>query len=107
EPTGDTGGLLSGESGAGLGAASFYLFVYMFATLGTFAALVYLSRDDAEVDSLDQLAGLNRRHPVVALLVAAFMFSLAGIPPLAGFWGKFALVYSSLTVPQLSGNDLA
>jgi NADH-quinone oxidoreductase subunit N len=107
EPIGDTGGLLSGESGAGLGAASFYLFVYMVATLGAFAALVYLSRDDAQVDSLDQLAGLNRRHPVVALLIAAFMFSLAGIPPLAGFWGKFALVYSSLTVPKFSGNDVA
>lgn len=107
EPTGAAGGLLSGERGAGLGAASFYLLVYMFATLGTFAALVYLSRDDAQVDSLDQLAGLNRRHPVVSLLVAAFMFSLAGIPPLAGFWGKFALVYSSLTVPKFSHSDLA
>jgi len=107
EPTGGAGGLLSGERGAGLGAASFYLFVYMVATLGTFAALVYLSRDDAQVDSLDQLAGLNRTHPVVALAIAAFMFSLAGVPPLAGFWGKFALIYSSLTLPELSRNDLA
>jgi NADH-quinone oxidoreductase subunit N len=106
EPTGDAGALLSGERGAGLGAASFYLLVYMFATLGAFAALVYLGRDDAQVDSLDQLAGLNRTHPVVALLIAAFMFSLAGVPPLAGFWGKFALLYSSLTLPELSRNDL-
>lgn len=103
----DAGSLLSGERGAGLGAASFYLFVYMLATLGTFAALVYLSRDDAPVDSLDQLGGLNRTHPVVALLIAAFMFSLAGIPPLAGFWGKFALLYSALTLPESSRDGLA
>ena len=38
------------------------------------------------------MAGLNRTNPVVALMIAVFMFSLAGIPPLAGFWGKFSLI---------------
>jgi len=110
--TADAGGDAAalGAHGAaldGLGAASFYLFVYMFATLGAFAALAYLSRDDGQLDSLDQLAGLNRSHPVVAILIAAFMFSLAGIPPLAGFWGKFALLYSALTLPESSRDGMA
>lgn len=90
----------------GLGASLFYLAVYMFATLGTFAALVYLSRGDRQIDSLDELSGLNRSHPVVAMMVAVFMFSLAGIPPLAGFWGKFTLLYGALTLPEFSQEHL-
>jgi len=86
----------------GLGAAIFYLAVYMFATLGTFAALVSLSRGNRTVDTLDDIAGLNRAHPIVAIAIAVFMFSLAGIPPLAGFWGKFSLLYSALTLPEYS-----
>ena len=80
----------------------FYLVVYMFATLGVFAALVYLGREDRQIDTLDNIGGLNRTHPVVALIVAVFMFSLAGIPPLAGFWGKFSLLYSALTLDEFS-----
>src|SRR5262249_26439862 len=70
-------------------------------------ALVYLSHADKQVDSLDQMAGLNRTHPVVSLMITAFMFSLAGIPPLAGFWGKFALLYSALEMPKESQDALA
>jgi NADH-quinone oxidoreductase subunit N len=90
----------------GLGASLFYLAVYMFATLGAFAALVYLGRGERQVDSLDELAGLNRSHPVVAIMMAVFMFSLAGIPPLAGFWGKFTLLYGALTLPEFSQDKL-
>ncbi len=75
----------------GLGTALFYLAVYVAATLGTFAALAYLSTERTSVDELDELAGLGQTHPFIAGAVAVFMFSLAGIPPLAGFWGKFAL----------------
>ncbi len=104
-------GILASDAAAkafeGLGAAMFYLAVYMFATMGAFAALVYLSSGAAkQVDTLDEIAGLNRRHPVVALAMAVFMFSLAGLPPLAGFWGKFALLFSALTLdeaPSASG----
>lgn len=88
----------------GLGSAMFYLGVYMFATMGAFAALIYLSQDDRQVDALEELSGLNRTHPVVALLMAVFMFSLAGLPPLAGFWGKFSLIYSALTLPEFSAS---
>ncbi|HEY2826487.1 MAG TPA: NADH-quinone oxidoreductase subunit N [Pirellulales bacterium] len=97
------GGFLSNSAALnGLGAAIFYLAVYMFATLGAFAALIYLSHGDRQVDTLDDIGGLNRTHPVVALIIAVFMFSLAGIPPLAGFWGKFSLLYGALTLDEFS-----
>ena len=98
-------GILATDAAAkafdGLGASMFYLAVYMFATMGAFAALVYLSSDgERQVDTLDDIAGVNRRNPVVALVMAVFMFSLAGLPPLAGFWGKFALLFSALTLDE-------
>ncbi|HZZ30061.1 MAG TPA: NADH-quinone oxidoreductase subunit N [Pirellulales bacterium] len=97
------GGFLSNTAGLnGLGAAMFYLAVYMIATLGAFAALVYLSRERKQVNSLDDIAGLNRTHPVVALAMVVFMFSLAGVPLFAGFWGKFSLLYSALTLDEFS-----
>jgi NADH-quinone oxidoreductase subunit N len=91
----------------GLGAAMFYLAVYIFATLGAFAAFVYLSHGERQIDTLDDIAGLNRTHPMVALTVALFMFSLAGVPPLAGFWGKFALLYSALKTPAVASSGMA
>jgi NADH-quinone oxidoreductase subunit N len=97
------GGFLSNSAGLnGLGSAMFYLAVYMLATLGAFAALIYLSREQKQVNTLDDIAGLNGTHAVVALIIAVFMFSLAGIPPLAGFWGKFSLLYSALTLDEFS-----
>jgi len=97
------GGFLTNSAALnGLGTAIFYLAVYMFATLGTFAALIYLSQGDQQVNTLVDISGLNRTNPVVALMVAVFMFSLAGIPPLAGFWGKFSLLYGALTLDEFS-----
>ena len=89
----------------GLGAAWFYLAVYMLATLGTFAALVYLGRDDSQINTLGDMLGLGRRHPIVAMFIALFMFSLAGIPPLAGFFGKFSLLYGALTLDEYSSQN--
>ena len=82
----------------GLGASLFYLLVYMIATVGTFAALTYLSSEQRDVDGVDELAGLGTTHPLVAIALALFMFSLTGIPPLAGFWGKLSLLLSALSV---------
>ncbi len=83
----------------GLGASLFYLVVYIFSTLGAFAALAFLSPGSThQVDTLDDLAGLNRRHPIVAIMLTIFLFSLTGLPPLAGFWGKFQLLFSALTL---------
>jgi NADH-quinone oxidoreductase subunit N len=75
----------------GIGSAVFYLAMYGLATLGTFAALTYLGSERRTADELDELAGLSQTHPGVAAAIAVFMFSLAGVPPLAGFWGKFSL----------------
>ena len=84
----------------GLASLLFYLSVYAIATIGTFAALLYLGRDDAQIDSVDELAGLGSTRPLVAAAMAVFLFSLAGIPPLAGFWGKLGLFLGALGVEQ-------
>jgi NADH-quinone oxidoreductase subunit N len=87
-----TGSVAIGSSANG-GAASmlFYVLVYALATMGTFAALAYLGSQDREVSGVEELSGLGKSQPLAAAALAIFMFSLAGIPPLAGFWGKFTL----------------
>jgi NADH-quinone oxidoreductase subunit N len=80
------------------GSASviFYLVAYAAMTLGVFAALVYLSSSNRPVETVDDLAGLAKTHPQVALAIALFLFSLTGIPVTAGFWAKFAIFSSAL-----------
>jgi len=82
----------------GAGALLFYFCVYAAATVGTFAALDYLGRDDRQLDAVEELAGLGRTRPLAAAALAVFLFSLTGIPPLAGFWGKLAVFASALNV---------
>ena len=72
-------------------AVLFYLVTYALMTLGAFAVIIGLSTPERPVETLDDLAGLVRTHPVMALAMAICLFSLAGIPPLAGFIGKFNL----------------
>jgi len=69
----------------------FYLLVYTVSTVGAFGALIWCGSRGAEAVSYDDLAGLGRRHPAVAFTFSLFLLSLAGIPPLAGFFGKFYL----------------
>ncbi|HUY91522.1 MAG TPA: NADH-quinone oxidoreductase subunit N [Pirellulales bacterium] len=82
----------------GIGALLFYLTVYALATTGVFAALTFLGGEGKQIDGVDELAGLGRTHPLIAFSIAIFMFSLAGLPPLAGFWGKLSLFYTALDV---------
>lgn len=84
----------------GLAALLFYLAVYALATTGTFAVLTYLGGGGKQIDGVDELAGLGRTHPTMAFCLAVFMFSLAGLPPLAGFWGKLSLFSSALRVDR-------
>jgi NADH-quinone oxidoreductase subunit N len=93
-----SGGEMIGFQLQGVGAAFFYLAVYCLATIGAFAALKYLGGREQQVDGLDELAGLGRSRPLPALALAVSMFSLAGVPPLAGFWGKLTLFTSALGV---------
>jgi NADH-quinone oxidoreductase subunit N len=104
-------GLAAGLAMAGAGPASwdgiaglvFYLCVYAVATIGVFAALVHLGREGREVDNVDELAGLGQTSPVMAGAIAVCLFSLAGVPPLAGFWGKLAVFASALDVQPAAG----
>jgi NADH-quinone oxidoreductase subunit N len=89
----------------GIGAALFYMLVYTAATAGVFAALTYLGGREGEINTVDQLAGLVRNHTKTALAIAIFMFSLTGLPPLAGFWGKFTLFTGALGVDARNPGD--
>jgi NADH-quinone oxidoreductase subunit N len=73
---------------------SFYLFAYAFMTIGAFAVIVVLQRKGLINDELDDLNGLYQRSPASALVLLIFMLSLAGIPPLAGFIGKYYILLS-------------
>src|SRR5260221_5653198 len=80
-------GLASGSE-KGIQSGVFYLAIYMVMTLGVFAIVLMMKRKDIMVETVPDLAGLGRSHPMMAFAMLLFMFSLAGIPPLAGFWGK-------------------
>jgi len=66
-----------------------YLLVYTFMNLGAFAVITSLRRREVIGDEIDDIAGLFSRAPTEAVLMLVFLLSLAGIPPLAGFWGKY------------------
>jgi len=72
----------------GVKAVLFYIFVYAIMNLGAFGCVVLIS-NSIKSDSIEDYAGLHKTDPVSAAMLAAFLLSLAGIPPLAGFLGKF------------------
>jgi NADH-quinone oxidoreductase subunit N len=83
---------LAAGSQAGLAGLLFYMAVYAAMTVGAFACLIDLrDLDGRPVETIAGLAGLARTRPGLALALAVFMFSLAGIPPLLGFWPKFSV----------------
>jgi len=65
-----------------------YLLIYLVMTLGTFACILAMRRGDEMIEDIDQLAGLAQNNLMMAFILGMLMFSLAGIPPLAGFWAK-------------------
>ncbi|WP_456305727.1 NADH-quinone oxidoreductase subunit NuoN [Falsiroseomonas oryziterrae] len=65
-----------------------YMAIYVVMNLGTFAVILSMRRQGRAVENIDDLSGLGRTDPGMALWMAVFMFSMAGIPPLAGFFGK-------------------
>lgn len=89
-----------GAAGAwsGLAALWFYLATYAAATLGAFALLEHLGRPERRVDAVDELAGLGRTRPREAAVLSVCLFSLTGLPPLAGFWGKLLVFAGVLSV---------
>ncbi|MEC9348032.1 MAG: NADH-quinone oxidoreductase subunit NuoN [Pseudomonadota bacterium] len=73
-----------------------YLAIYLVMNLGTFACILSMRRGDRMVEGIDDLKGLAKTHPAMAAALAVFMFSLAGIPPLAGFFGKFYVFMAAI-----------
>jgi NADH-quinone oxidoreductase subunit N len=82
---------LVADSAEGGSALLYYLAVYVFMNVGAFGVLVALGRRGEPRDRLDDLAGVGQRHPLLGLCLTVFLLSLAGIPPMAGFIGKFYL----------------
>jgi NADH-quinone oxidoreductase subunit N len=101
-------GLLSGvvnqnSSGAvgAYGSAMFYAITYVLTTLGTFGVVILLSRAGFEADKLEDLKGLNQRSPWFALVMLMLMFSLAGVPPMVGFYAKLTVLQAVLASGQV------
>jgi NADH-quinone oxidoreductase subunit N len=94
-------GLIAGTatqlSADGIKGILIYLLVYTFMNLGAFAVITSLRHKNVIGDELDDLNGLYSRAPVEAVLMLIFMLSLAGIPPLAGFWGKYFIFLSLIS----------
>jgi NADH-quinone oxidoreductase subunit N len=80
----------------GVTAMLIYLLIYSFMQLGAFAVIVFLRRKDVIGDELKDFSGLNTRHPLAAFAMLLFMLSLGGIPPTAGFMGKFWLFSAAI-----------
>lgn len=91
-------GLIAGTavavSSTGIKGILIYLLVYTFMNLGAFAVITSLRRRDIIGDEIDDIAGLIFKAPTEAVLMLVFLLSLAGIPPLAGFWGKYFIFLS-------------
>jgi NADH-quinone oxidoreductase subunit N len=73
-----------------------YMSIYVAMTLGTFACILAMRRDGMLVENISDLAGLARTHPTMAFFLAMLFFSLAGIPPLAGFFAKFYVFLAAI-----------
>ncbi|HTR15731.1 MAG TPA: NADH-quinone oxidoreductase subunit NuoN [Acetobacteraceae bacterium] len=80
-------GLAAGTE-AGVRGVLVYLTTYIFMSVGAFACIIAMRRRGRQVERIVDLAGLSRNDPGLALVLAVFMFSMAGIPPMAGFFGK-------------------
>lgn len=85
------------SAGNGYGSSLFYVITYVLTTLGTFGLVMLLSRPGFESEQVSDLAGLAKRSPLLAAVMAVFMFSLAGIPPTVGFYAKLAVLQSLIT----------
>ena len=88
-------GLAAGTA-EGVQGVLIYMSIYVAMTLGTFAVILSMRRDGRLVETISDLAGLSRTHPTMAFFLAVLLFSLAGIPPLAGFFAKFYVFLAAI-----------
>ncbi|MBX3597298.1 MAG: NADH-quinone oxidoreductase subunit NuoN [Rhizobiaceae bacterium] len=87
---------LAAANEAGVRGVIVYMMIYLAMTLGTFAFILAMRRRDANVEQIGDLAGLSSTNPVMATILTILMFSLAGIPPLAGFWAKWYVFLAAI-----------
>jgi NADH-quinone oxidoreductase subunit N len=80
---------LSTSSNEGIQGSIVYITIYLFMNLAFFCCLLMLKRNDEYFETVDDLSGLSKNHPILSLSLLVILFSLAGIPPLAGFFAKF------------------
>ncbi len=88
-------GLAAGTA-EGVQGVLVYMAIYVTMTLGTFAVVLSMRRSTGAVESIDQLAGLSRTNPTAAFFLAMLLFSMAGVPPLAGFFAKFYVFLAAI-----------
>jgi NADH-quinone oxidoreductase subunit N len=86
--------IVGGSSGTS--SLLFYMLAYSFMNLGAFAVIIVLGKKGEENSNIEDLSGLGYKHPLLAVTMCIFMFSLAGIPPLVGFMGKFYIFSAAI-----------
>ena len=103
-------GVVNGNTAAAANAYSssmFYVITYVLTTLATFGIILLLAREGFESEEITDLAGLNQRSPLYAGVMAACMFSLAGVPPLVGFYAKLSVLQALIASGQTGAVALA
>jgi NADH-quinone oxidoreductase subunit N len=85
---------LSVGTNEGIQSSIVYISIYLVMNLGFFSCLLMMKRNDQYFETIDDLSGLSKNHPIISLSLLVILFSLAGIPPLAGFFAKFYIFKS-------------
>src|SRR3569832_369911 len=88
-------------------SAMFYIVTYVLTTLATFGIILLLAREGFESEEISDLAGLNQRSPLYAAVMSICMFSLAGVPPLVGFYAKLSVLQALITSSETNNNNQA
>ncbi len=94
-------GIISGTE-TGYAGSLFYALTYAVMTLAAFGMIILMSRRGFEAEEIDDYKGLSRRHPWFALMMLIVMFSMAGIPPLVGFYAKLAVIQAIVEIGLVS-----
>lgn len=87
---------LAAADEAGVRGILIYMAIYLFMNMGAFACILTMRRGDKMVENISDLAGMSKTHPLIAAALAVFMFSMSGIPPLAGFFSKLYVFLAAI-----------
>ena len=103
-------GVVDGDSAPAANAyssAMFYVITYVLTTLATFGIILLLAREGFESEEITDLAGLNQRSPLYAAVMSICLFSLAGVPPMVGFYAKLSVLQALIASAQTGSIALA